>query len=319
MSEHSVKPNYRNIILACIIAVLAIVVLVLIIKLAGKKEPQPVQSSSVPQSSSVYETSSEESSIEESSSETESESTSSSSSRSSESSKPNSSKITIIPSTPYNYDTTGKTVRNAFDANGEIDLLFPINTTYYVTKNFSVKKTEKVDGDYVMDHRAAPHCREMLAAMKSELGSGIAAFSTLRTFSYQEGNFQRKMNKYLNKGYSKEDAYNEAATIVAIPGTSEHQLGLAIDVYLWDLYNRDGELNESFEGTKEYRWLQEHAHEYGFILSFPKDKIANTGIIYEPWHYRYVGIENAKIIKDSGMTLAQWLDSQNIVYIYNGK
>lgn len=224
-----------------------------------------------------------------------------------------------MPETPYSYDTTGKTVRNAFDEKGEVDLLFPINSTYYITRNFQVAKLETVDGDYKMDYRAAPHCKEMLAAMRKELNSDISAFSTYRSYSYQEGNFQRKVNKLISKGYSKTDAYNTAATIVAIPGTSEHQLGLAIDVYLWSLYKRDGELNESFEGTKEYKWLQEHAWEYGFILSYPKDKIKDTGIIYEPWHYRYVGVENAKTIRDSGKLLSQWLEDQNIVYVYNDK
>ncbi|MBR5942965.1 MAG: M15 family metallopeptidase [Clostridia bacterium] len=330
---HAKKLNYRNIILAGIIVVLIIVLVVLLVSSLGKKTPEPAptvpDASSVADSGSVY--GSEVSSEEISSSEESSEESSSSAPSSSESSssKPESSSSSggtttptgnyaAMPETPYNYDTTGKTVRNAFDANGEIDILFPINSTYYITRNFKAAKLETVDGDYKMDYRAAPHCKEMLAAMRSELNSKIRAFSTYRSYSYQEGNFQRKVNKLMNKGYSKTDAYNTAATIVAIPGTSEHQLGLAIDVYIDSLYNKYGELNEHFEETDEYKWLQEHAWEYGFILSYPKDKIKDTGIIYEPWHYRFVGVENAKTIRDSGMLLVQWLESQNIVYVYNG-
>lgn len=336
---HAKKINYRNIVLAGVIVVLIVVLVVLLMSALGKKTPEPAASetggSSVVDSGSVSGSEEESGSEDISSSEQSSEESSSSVPSSSEnsSSKPESSssssssgdtttptgKYAPMPETPYSYDTTGKTVRNAFDANGEVDLLFPINSTYYITRNFKVAKLEVVDGDYKMDYRAAPHCKEMLAAMRKELNSDIRAFSTYRSYEYQEGNFQRKVNKLINKGYSKTDAYNTAATIVAIPGTSEHQLGLAIDVYLDSLYNKYGELNEHFEETKEYKWLQEHAWEYGFILSYPKDKIKDTGIIYEPWHYRYVGVENAKTIRDSGMLLVQWLESQNIVYVYNGK
>ena len=336
MPKHARKPNYRNIALVGVAVLLVILIIVLIVSMIGRKKPEPAAGSLESISSSSFESSEEvDSSSEDSSSEEESsssaeesssfssssgkpESSSSSSSSSSETTTPTG-KYVAMPETPYSYDTTGKTVRNAFDENGEVDLLFPINSTYYITRNFQVAKLETVDGDYKMDYRAAPHCREMLAAMRKELNSDISAFSTYRSYSYQEGNFQRKVNKLISKGYSKTDAYNTAATIVAIPGTSEHQLGLAIDVYLWSLYKRDGELNESFEGTKEYKWLQEHAWEYGFILSYPKDKIKDTGIIYEPWHYRYVGIENAKAIRDSGKLLSQWLEDQNIVYVYNDK
>ncbi|MBO4934809.1 MAG: M15 family metallopeptidase [Clostridia bacterium] len=329
---------------------LVVLIIVLVVSMFGKKEPESAAGSLESISSSSYESSEEadgssedSSSAEESSSSAEEsssvssssgkpESSSSSSSSSSETTTPTG-KYAAMPETPYSYDTTGKTVRNAFDDKGEVDLLFPINSTYYITRNFKPAELVavdgkynkgdnsggKVDGQYVMDYRAAPHCKQMLADMRKELNSDISAFSTYRSYSYQEGNFQRKVNKLISKGYSKTDAYNTAATIVAIPGTSEHQLGLAIDVYLWSLYKRDGELNESFEGTKEYKWLQEHAWEYGFILSYPKDKIKDTGIIYEPWHYRYVGVENAKTIRDSGKLLSQWLEDQNIVYVYNGK
>lgn len=317
MTRKKAKINYVNIAIFVIIAALIVSIIVLLTSGKGKEG----EGSSVVSSPGISsdESSSAESGEFEASSDIYSSVNSSDTSFEVSSSVPVINSATGVPKTPYKVDTTGKTVRNAFNENGEIDLLFPINTTYYVTENFKVKKTEKVEGNYVMDYRAAPYCRQMLAAMRNEIGSKIAAFSTLRTYAYQEGNFKRKMQKYLDKGKSKEEAYKTAATIVAIPGTSEHQLGLAIDVYLWELYNRDGELNDSFEETKEYEWLQQHAHEYGFILSFPKEKIANTGIIYEPWHYRYVGVENAKAIKESGMILEEWLDSQNIVYVYNAE
>lgn len=329
---HARRPNYRNIFLAIIILVLIVVLITLIISAFGKKSPEAASGAGASfidggenyrvNVESSSEESSEESSVSSSSSNhLEIPSSSSSSSSSSGSDKP-SVTYAAMPETPYvltEADTAGKEVRQAFDSKGEVDLLFPINSTYYITRNFKPAELVTVDGDYKMDYRAAPHCKEMLAAMRKELGSKIRAFSTYRSYSYQEGNFQRKVNKLLNQGYSKTDAYNTAATIVAIPGTSEHQLGLAIDVYIDSLYNKYGELNDYFEDTDEYKWLQEHACEYGFILSYPKDKVKDTGIIYEPWHYRYVGVEYAKEIRDSGMLLSQWLESKGIIYEYNGK
>lgn len=330
MPKHARKPNYKNIALAGAVVLLIILIIVLLVSMTGKKEPEPAVGSVEPSFSSGYESSGPVSSSEEKSSSAEESSSEESSSASSSSSRSESSSssssggassggTTTIPETPYSYDTTGKTVRNVFDENGEVDILFPINVKYYITRNFKTAKLVEVEDGYKMDYRAAPHCKEMLEALRRDIkGTSIVVYSTIRTFSYQEGLFQRRMNKYINKGYSKTDAYNAAATSVAIPGTSEHQLGFAIDVYLNSLYNKYGELNEHFEETEEYRWLQEHACEYGFILSYPKDKIKDTGIIYEPWHYRYVGVENAKKIKDSGMLLVQWIESQNIAYVYNG-
>ena len=198
---HAKKPNYRNIALAGIILVLIIVLVVLLVSALGKKKPEPAPVG--PEDSSVAESSaysSEESSEEISSSSEESSEESSSSSSSSSSSKPESSsssyssegttpagKYAAMPETPYDYDTTGKTVRNAFDANGEIDILFPINSTYYITRNFKAAKLVTVDGDYKMDYRAAPYCEKMLKDMRSQLNSKIRAFSTYRSYDYQEG------------------------------------------------------------------------------------------------------------------------------------
>jgi D-alanyl-D-alanine carboxypeptidase len=102
----------------------------------------------------------------------------------------------------------------------------------------------------------------------------------------------------MNQGMDKVTATKEAAKIILPPGTSEHNLGLAMDII---------SLEQSFENTKAFRWLSAHAQDYGFILRYPKDKEAITEIIYEPWHWRYVGIENAKKIKASGMCLEEYL------------
>ena len=101
------------------------------------------------------------------------------------------------------------------------------------------------------------------------------------------------------------EAKVKAATIVAVPGTSEHNSGLAIDI-ITPSYQV---LDEGFAETKAFRWLDANASKFGFILRFPKDKQDITKIIYEPWHYRYVGIETAPIIKASGLCLEEFLET----------
>lgn len=101
-----------------------------------------------------------------------------------------------------------------------------------------------------------------------------------------------------------EDAKLEAGKIVAVPGTSEHQLGLAVDIV--DKYNQV--LDENQENTAVQKWLMENCWKYGFILRYPNDKSSITGIMYEPWHYRYVGDAAAKEIYQQGICLEEYLD-----------
>ena len=114
------------------------------------------------------------------------------------------------------------------------------------------------------------------------------------------------MDRLIAQGYSPSDARIEAAKAVAIPGTSEHQLGLAVDIV--DL--RYQVLDAGQEDTATQQWLMQNSWKYGFILRYPNDKTAVTGIIYEPWHYRYVGRENAKAIYESGLCLEEYLQAQ---------
>jgi D-alanyl-D-alanine carboxypeptidase len=104
-------------------------------------------------------------------------------------------------------------------------------------------------------------------------------------------------------GYSRAEAVNFAAQSIQPPGCSEHNSGLAIDITrpgVWDT-------REDFDTTKEFAWLQAHAHEYGFILRYPKDKQNITQVMYEPWHWRYVGVGPATAMKASGQCLEEYL------------
>ena len=119
----------------------------------------------------------------------------------------------------------------------------------------------------------------------------IIAMSTYRSYSYQVDLYKR---------YVKQDGEEKADTYSGRPGHSEHQTGLAVDVY------NKTENYTNFEKTKEFTWMQEHAHEYGFILRFPKGKENETGYQYESWHYRYVGVDAATYIHENNITFEEY-------------
>ena len=131
--------------------------------------------------------------------------------------------------------------------------------------------------------------------------------SSYRTHEYQSNAYQNKINRVLNEDPSltREEAEKIAAQVVAYPGTSEHQLGLAVDIIDTQLWK----LEQEQENLPAQQWLMAHSWEYGFILRYPKGMTDSTGIIYEPWHYRYVGMDVAKEIHESGKTLEQYLES----------
>lgn len=135
------------------------------------------------------------------------------------------------------------------------------------------------------------------------------ATSAYRSYADQESVFNKQVDNLMeeNKDLTKEQAIQEAKTVVAYPGTSEHQTGLAIDI----VSNEYTSLDQEAENTKAVKWLFENAHKYGFILRYPKDKQEITKIIYEPWHYRYVGVEHATKIKELGITLEEYLQKLN--------
>jgi LAS superfamily LD-carboxypeptidase LdcB len=96
--------------------------------------------------------------------------------------------------------------------------------------------------------------------------------------------------------------------VVARPGTSEHHVGLAVDILGSGYYS----LEQSFENTAAFKWLKAHCAEYGFILRYPKEKEHITGVIYEPWHYRYVGVDVAKEIMSRNITLEEYLEEKGL-------
>ena len=153
-----------------------------------------------------------------------------------------------------------------------------------------------------VDARILDAAKEMLADAEKE-GLHIDICSAYRSVERQEQVFGESMKERVKDGMSYWDAFNETSLNVAIPGTSEHALGLALDL----ISNQYTELDERQETTAEAKWLKENCHKYGFILRYPPEKTNITGIIYEPWHYRYVGVEDATKIMELGITLEEYL------------
>lgn len=163
--------------------------------------------------------------------------------------------------------------------------------------------------DYYLDSRVAPYMIKMLEDSKKD-GVDLQIVSAYRSCSYQQQNFDNSLNDRIQKGMTYEEAYQETAANVALPGKSEHNAGVAADIMTSSYSNMD---DDGFKNTPEYKWLDENAYKYGFILRYPENKTDKTGIIYEPWHYRFVGEYYAKEIKDSGLCLEEYFEQNGWV------
>lgn len=177
-----------------------------------------------------------------------------------------------------------------------------VSIKYRLPENYDPEITYPVKGiDRPLDARVTPHYVEMYNAAK-EAGCTLTPYSGWRSISRQKSNYENKVSSYMKEGNSRSKAEQLAAEWILPPGASEHNMGLAMDIV---------NTRESFENTKEFKWLQEHAADYGFILRYPKDKVSITKVAYEPWHWRYVGVEDAKKIKASGKCLEEYLGLYN--------
>ena len=161
-------------------------------------------------------------------------------------------------------------------------------------------KTSK--GSMKCDERIIPELQQMMQAADDD-GVKLVICSPYRDYERQIYLFQRKIKAYMKKKMSYLEAYRVTAQAVTVPGASEHQIGLALDI-VTDSYQS---LNEGFEDTKAGQWLAQHSYEYGFILRYPKGKEDITGISYEPWHFRYVGKAAAKYMYEHNLTLEEFV------------
>lgn len=173
--------------------------------------------------------------------------------------------------------------------------LIVVNRWNELPEDYSVELTELSNGQKV-DSRIYPYLQEMFDAARAE-GIYPIVREGYRTAEEQQEILDDKIQTYINQGYSQSRAEKTAKEWVALPGTSEHQLGIAVDI------NAD---KSKCSNEDVYGWLAENAYKYGFVLRYPPGKQKITGTSYEPWHYRYVGEEAAKEIYERGICLEEY-------------
>lgn len=173
-----------------------------------------------------------------------------------------------------------------------------VNNDNSVDRTYVPELEEYADG-IMFDKRAIKYLRNMINAMHKDKITGIWVQSAYRSYEKQEELFNRKVTSYKNQGKGQEEAERLAQQVVQRPEMSEHNLALAAD------FNT---VTNEFENTKAFTWLQKNAVDYGFILRYPKDKQDITKITYESWHWRYVGEEHAKVMKEKGYCLEEYID-----------
>ena len=177
-----------------------------------------------------------------------------------------------------------------------------VNRNHAVEDGYEPPLAE-IENNYYFDARAVEYLKKMLADGRKE-GLDFWVCSAYRTIEKQTDLFEDKVRRVTAEtGLTGEAAREKAGTEVALPGTSEHNLGLAVDIVARDYQI----LDEKQARTEEARWLEENCWKYGFILRYPTDKTEETGIIFEPWHYRYVGEKAAKEIMERGICLEEYL------------
>ena len=213
--------------------------------------------------------------------------------------------IQFVMAEPENESSqTGSSQEKAIDYESLPWNLKLVNFEHALDETFEPAKLAEVDNGYVADSRIADATKKMIADARSKDNVRIIALSAYSDYDYQMELFENKVQRLQQeKGYSVDNAREEAKTVVAYPGTSEHQLGLALDL----VDARHVKQDESQENTAAYKWLYEHCAEYGFIVRYPNEKTDITGIIYEPWHFRYVGVEAATYIMEHNITLEEYL------------
>ena len=159
-----------------------------------------------------------------------------------------------------------------------------------------------IDKTRKFDSRAIEKLKKMMQAMKDNNITNVWVQSSYRSIEHQQNLFDKQVNTYISQGKTKEEAEKLTLRTINKPGTSEHNLGLAVD------FNY---VNNEFESTDAFKWLQENAENYGFILRYKKEKEDITKVEYEPWHWRYIGVENAKKMNELNMCLEEYIDYLN--------
>lgn len=177
------------------------------------------------------------------------------------------------------------------------------NYDHILPEDFEVELAD-IDSTRQFDARAIKYLKDMINDMKKDGHTSIWVQSSYRSVARQKELYENSINKYLKQGKTQEEAEKLTDEYINKPGSSDHNLGLAVDFNYVD---------NTFADTAEYKWLLENAENYGFILRYPKDKEDITKIAYESWHWRYVGEEHAKKMNELNMCLEEYVE-----YLENG-
>lgn len=179
--------------------------------------------------------------------------------------------------------------------------LILVNRDNPVPEDYELRLTELDNGESV-NKLIYPDLQKMFDDMRAE-GVYPVVCSGYRTREVQQRLYDEEVKKYVRQGYTAQEAEELAKTWVAIPGTSEHEIGISVDINAMDERSTDQQV---------YEWLGQNSYKYGFILRYPQDKTDITGISHEPWHFRYVGKEAAEEIYTKGLCLEEYLGTKTL-------
>lgn len=186
-------------------------------------------------------------------------------------------------------------------------LLILVNRDHKVSSDYAGYDLVSYNSDHKMNRVAAEALKKFIAAGRTE-GYNYILYSGYRTYTRQYNNYYNKIAYWKNQGKSEEEALRLTNQYYAPPGASEHQTGLAADVCIPKIVNEYACLHEDYAFTDEFKWFSTHAHEYGFILRYRLGDEDITGYSYEPWHYRYVGVEVATEIYKRDITFEEYIE-----------
>ena len=173
-----------------------------------------------------------------------------------------------------------------------------VNNDNILPEDFEVELAN-IDDIRQFDARAIDELNKMMSEMRKDGITNVWVQSSYRSVAKQKELYEDSVKKYMKQGKSRAEAEKLTEKLINKPGSSEHNLGLAVD------FNK---VENKFKNTQGYKWLIKNAEKYGFILRYPEDKVSITGIDYEPWHWRYVGVEHAKEMNKFNMCLEEYIE-----------
>lgn len=187
------------------------------------------------------------------------------------------------------------------------DFLRLVNKSKPIGEDYVPGELADIDGGREeVDSRIADSCNKFIEDIRAAGYTDLYPCSGYRTYEWQYEHYMTAKNNYIYEGYSEEEAETLTGRDYQYPGCSEHQYGMCMDIVTYSYVEESG-LTDGFDKTDCWKWIDENDYKYGFILRYGKDKEDVTGIMYEPWHYRYVGVEHAAFMKEHDMCLEEYI------------